>query len=165
MSEGSFEFWFLVGIVALTAVLVWRILFRGFRRASRSGPFVLPPEVVLRSQPLLGERELLLYNLIRLAVEDRYLVFTQVPLWNFLAVDAEGGPRRDVLRYLALKRADVALVHPGSRAVEQVVQWEESGREVQRILLAAGIRVTTLSTQPTYTVQELERLLGMSDPV
>jgi hypothetical protein len=39
-----------------------------------------------------------------------------------------------------------------------------SGREVQRILHAAGIRVTTLNMQPAYTVQELERMLGMSDP-
>jgi hypothetical protein len=68
----------------------------------------------------------------------------------------------------------VVLVHPGSCLVEQVVQWEQGeaasdqagarqGREVQRMLHAAGIRVTTLSVQPTYTVQELERLLGMSD--
>jgi hypothetical protein len=59
--------------------------------------------------------------------------------------------------------------------VEQVVQFEAGepatdpaaarpGREVQRILHAAGIRVTTLNVQPAYTVQELERILGMSDP-
>jgi hypothetical protein len=79
------------------------------------------------------------------------------------------------LRHLALKRADVVLVHPGSRVVEQVVQWEDEaastardgrqGREVQRILHAAGIGVTILSLQPSYTVQELGRLLGISDPV
>jgi hypothetical protein len=112
---------------------------------------------------------------IRLAVEDRYLVFAQVPLWSFLAVEAEGESRLQVLRHLALKRADVVLVHPGSRVVEQVVQFEASqlksdssaasaDREVQRILQAAGIRVTMLDLQPSYTVQELERVLGMSDP-
>jgi hypothetical protein len=177
MSEGSFDSWFITALIlAVPALLLWRIFFWRFRRASRSGPFVLPLGVVLRPQPLLAERELLLYNLIRLAVEDHYLVFTQVPLWSFLAVDAAGEPRLDVLRQLALKRADLALVHPGSRVVEQVVQWEEGeaasnpgvarqGREVQRILHAAGIRVTTLSIQATYTVQELERLLGLSDPL
>jgi hypothetical protein len=130
--------------------------------------------VVLRPQALLGESELLLYNLIRLAAEDRYLVFAQVPLLSFLAVEAEGKARLEVLRRLALKRADVVLVHPGSRVVEQVVQFEAGEpaadpataypqREVQRMLHAAGIRVTTLNIQPRYTVQELERLLGMSD--
>jgi hypothetical protein len=111
---------------------------------------------------------------IRLAAEDRYLVFTQVPLWSFLAVEAEGESRLEVLRHLALKRADVVLVHPGTRVVEQVVQFEDSHsksdssgtlqvREVQRIVQAAGIRVTTLDVQPSYTVQELEHVLGMSD--
>ncbi len=175
MNEGSVDSWFIALIVAVPALLVWRILSGRARPRVPSGPFVLPLGVVLRPQPLLGERELLLYNLIRLAVEDRYLVFAQVPLLSFLAVEAEGDARLEVLRHLALKRADIVLVHPGSRVVEQVVQFEAedpasdpsdaiSGRQVQRALHAAGIRVTTLNIQPSYTVQELERLLGMSDP-
>jgi hypothetical protein len=176
MKEGAFHSWLLaVIILAVIGLLIWRIVFWRVRPASRSGPFVLPLAVVLRPRPLLGERELLLYNLIRLAVEDRYLVFTKVPLLSFLMVEAEDEPRLEVLRHLALKRADVVLVHPGSRVVEQVVQWEDEARsnpddarhggEVQRILQAAGMGVTTLSLQPSYTVQELERLLGISDSV
>ena len=175
MTGGTLDWWFVVLIATVAAFLFWRILSRRLRPGSTSGPFVLPLGAVLRPQPLLGEKALLLYNLIRLAVEDRYLVFAEVPLLSFLAVEAEGGSRLVVLRYLALKRADLVLVHPGSRAVEQVVQYEEgppvmgpagapAGRDVQRLLHAAGIRVTTLSLQPNYTVQELERLLGMSDP-
>ena len=173
MSQGAFDSWFIALIVAVLAFLLWRIFFGRSQTGVRSGPFVLPLGVVLRPQPLLGEKELLLYNLIRLAVEDRYLVFAQVPLLSFLAVEAEGESRLEVLRHLVLKRAHVVLVHPGSRVVEQVVQFEEvettdsAGvlpvRDVQRILHAAGIRVTTLNVQPTYTVQELERLLGMSE--
>jgi hypothetical protein len=109
-----------------------------------------------------------------MAVQDRYLVFAQVPLWRIVAVDAEGESRRQVLRHIALKRVDFALVHPGSRLVEQVVQLEEDpsadpelkvrDREIQRIVQAAGIRVTTLKAQPTYTIQQLEQLLGMGEP-
>lgn len=174
MNEGTFDSWFVALMVAVPALLLWRILGGRARRSLRSGPFVLPLGAVLRPQALLSESELLLYNLIRLAVEDRYLVFAQVPLLSFLAVEAEGEARLEILRRLALKRADVVLVHPGSRVVEQVVQFEAGEpasdpatafpeREVQRMLHAAGIRVTTLSMQPRYTVQELERLLGMSD--
>jgi Protein of unknown function (DUF2726) len=174
MITGTFELWVVVLIAALAAFLLWRMFSSRLRSGRRSGPFVLPLGAVLRPQPLLSEKALLLYNLIRLAVEDRYLVFAEVPLLSFLAVEAEGGPRLEVLRHLALKRADLLLVHPGSRVVEQVVQYEDgppvaessgaaSSRDVQRLLHAAGIRVTTLSMEPNYTVQELERLLGMSD--
>jgi hypothetical protein len=174
MSEGSIDSWFIALIAALLAFLLWRIFAGRFGKAGQSGPFVLPLGVVLRPQPLLTEREMLLYNLIRLAVQDRYLLFTQVPFWSFLSVEAESESRTQVLRHLALKRADFVLVHPGSRMVEQVVQVEEDlsvdpesavrGREVQRIVHAAGIRVTTLKAQPACTVQQLEQLLGTSDP-
>ena len=173
MSEGSIDSWFIALVAALLAFLLWRIFAGYSRRAGQSGPFVLPLGVVLRPQPLLTERQLLLYNLIRLAVQERYLLFAQVPLWSFLSVETEGESRTQVLRHLALKRADFVLVHPGSRVVEQVVQLEEDpsvdpegalrGREVQRIVQAAGIRVTTLKPQPACTVQQLEQLLGMSD--
>ena len=173
MTGHALDSWFLVLVVVVPALLLWRILSGRSPTGGRSGPFVLPLGAVLRPQPLLGEKELLLYNLIRLAVEDRYLVFTQVPLLSFLTVEAAGESRLEVLRHLALKRADFALVHPGSRVVEQVVQLEDEpstvdaaplpGRGVQRMLQASGIRVTTLSVRPSYTVQELERLLGMSD--
>ena len=174
MNAGSFDPWVIGLMVTIPALLLWRTFFRRSRSGLRSAPFVLPLGAVLRPKPLLAERELLLYNLIRLAAEDRYLVFAQVPLWSFLAVEAEGDSRLKVLRHLALKRADVILVHPGSRVVEQVVQFEASqsksdpsgappSREVQRIVQSAGIRVTTLDVQPSYTVQELERVLGMSD--
>jgi len=172
MSESAIGFWFLVLDTPVLVGLFWRRYSRGSRRG-RSGPFVLPLGAVLRPQPLLNEKELLFYNLIRLAVQDRYLVFAGVPLWSFLAVEADGESRIDVLRHLALKRADFVLVHPGSRVVEQVVQVAQESsvdpdgvtkeREIQRILHAAGIRVTTLKAHPAYTVQELEHLLGVSD--
>lgn len=174
MTGHAFDSWFLVLVAAVPALLLWRIFSGRPAKGSPTAAFVLPLGVVLRPQPMVGEKALLLYNLIRLAVEDRYLVFAQVPLLSFLAIDAEGDSRLEVLRHLALKRADLVLVHPGSRVVEQVVQLEEGecpadaagasvGRDVQRILHAAGIRVTTLSVHPRYTVQELQRLLGMSD--
>ena len=174
MGEVSINSWFIVLIAATLALLLWRIFSRWSSNTGRPTPFSLPLGVILRSEPILTERELLLYNLIRLAVEDRYLLFAQVPLWSFISVEAEGDPRTEVLRHLALKRADFILVHPGSRMVEQIVQLDEDssaapngavrGREVQKAALAAGIRVTTLKVEPNYTVQQLEQLLGVSDP-
>jgi hypothetical protein len=173
MRQAAIDTPFLVLIAAVVAFLLWRIVSGWSGKAHPAGPFTLPLGVVLRPQPLLSEKELLLYNLIRLAVEDRYLVFAQVPLWKFLMVEAAGDARIEVLRHLALKRADFVLVHPGSRVVEQVVQLDEesptepgkstNGRQVHRILHSAGIRVTTLKAQTSYTLQELEQLLGMSD--
>ncbi|HEY5627147.1 MAG TPA: DUF2726 domain-containing protein [Nitrospira sp.] len=173
MSPDTIDSWFIGLIVLLLALLLWRILAAGPAKSHKIGPFHLPLGVSLKAQALLTDEQLRFYNLIRIAVEDRYLVFAQVPLWRIISVEAEKNLQREVLRHLALKRVDFALVHPGSRVVEQVIQLDEepvsdSGdqvrrREVQRIVQAAGIRCTTLSPEPTYTVQELQRLLEFSD--
>ena len=160
-------------VIAFLAFLIWRL-----RVSSTSGPvrketFVLPPGVTLRPQPLLTDTDLLLYNLIRLAVQDHYLVFARVPLWSVVSVEAEGKTRLQVLRQIALKQLDIVLVHPGSKIVEQVVLLEEGltpqpeevarRREIQSIVQAAGIALTTLKPRTSYTVPQLAQLLGVGD--
>ena len=79
--------------IALLAFLVWRLRVSSTTVPVKKETFVLPPNVTLRPQPLLTDAELLLYNLIRLAVEDHYLVFARVPLWSVVSVEAEGKAR------------------------------------------------------------------------
>ena len=167
------EIVYIVLVIALLAFLVWRL-----SRAPSSGPvgkedFVLPSGVTLSPQPLLTDTDLMLYNLIRLAVEDHYLVFARVPLWSVVSVEAEGKARSQVLRQIALKDLDFVLVHPGTKAAEQVVLLEENSppqphqltrrQEVQSVLQAAGITLTTLNPHTSYTVPQLAQLFGVGD--
>ena len=159
--------------IALLAFLVWRLRVSSTNMSVKKETFVLPANVTLRPQPLLTDAELLLYNLVRLAVEDHYLVFARVPLWSVISVEAEGKTRTQVLRQIALKQLDFVLVHPGTKAAEQVVLLEEGfppqpheltrRQEVQSILQAAGITLTTLNTRTSYTVPQLAQLLGVED--
>lgn len=159
--------------IALLAFLVWRLGFSSTAGPVGKEPFVIPPGVTLRPQLLLTDTDLLLYNLIRLAVEDHYLVFARVPLWSVVTVEAEGKARLQVLRQIAMKQLDFVLVHPGTKAAEQVVLLEEGfppqplevtrTREIQSVLQAAGITLTTLSPHTSYTVPQLAQLLGVSD--
>jgi len=160
-------------VIAVLAFLVWRL--RGSSTIGSVGKevFVLPPGVTLRPQPLLTDTDLLLYNLIRLAVEDHYLVFARVPLWSVVSVEAEGKTRSQVLRQIALKQLDFVLVHPGTKAAEQVVLLEDGSplqphedvrrREIQSVLEAAGITLTTLKLHTSYTVPQLAQLFGVGD--
>ncbi|NOS79582.1 MAG: DUF2726 domain-containing protein [Nitrospira sp.] len=118
---------------------------------------------------LLTEQEVLLYNLIRLAVQDHYLVFSQVPLWAFVRIEAVGEVRAQAFRQIALKRVAFVLVHPGTRQVEQAVQVEDIAlrrgqesrqRVIESVLDAAGIKLVTLRVQKSYTVPALASLLG-----
>jgi hypothetical protein len=137
-------------------------------RVKGQGP-VFPAGTNVTPSPLLTEQEVLLYNLIRLAVQDQYLVFSQVPLWAFVHIDLAGEIRSQVFRQIALKRVAFVLVHPGSRQVEQVVQIEDIAsrgsqgdrqRVIESVLDAAGIKLVTLRVQKSYTVPALASLLG-----
>ena len=159
--------------VAFLALLVWRLRVSSPPAPVEKEPFVLPPGVTLRPQPLLTDADLILYNLIRLAVEDHYFVFARVPLWSVVSVEAEGKARSQVLRQIALKQLDFVLVHPGTKAAEQVVLLEEGfplqphevirRQEIQSVLQAAGITLTTLKPHTSYTVPQLAQLLGVAD--
>ena len=159
--------------IAMLAFLVWRLRASSTTGLVRKETFVLPPGVTLRPQPLLTDTDLVLYNLIRLAVEDHYLVFARVPLWSVVSVEAEGTTRLQVLRQIALKQLDFVLVHPGTKAAEQVVLLEEGfppqsqeitrRRELQSVLQAAGITLITLKPDASYTVPQLAQIFGVGD--
>ena len=144
-------------LISLLAFLAWRLKTSTTAEPVRKEPFVLPPNVTLRPQPLLTDTDLLLYNLIRLAVEDHYLVFARVPLWSVVSVEAERTARSQVLRQIALKQLDFVLVHPGTKTADHVVLLEEGSppqphevtrkQEIQSVLQAAGITLTTLKPQ------------------
>ena len=159
--------------IAFLAFLVWRLTTSSTTGPTKKEPLILPPGITLRPQPLLTDSDLLLYNLIRLAVEDHYLVFARVPLWSVVSVEAEGKVRSKILRQIALKQLDFVLVHPGTKAAEQVVLLEEGSllqpdentrrQEIQTVLEAAGITLITLKSHTSYTVPQLAQLFSVSD--
>ncbi len=158
----------IIAAVVLTAL--WWFL-PGFQR--RSGPsaaFYLSSDTVVTSAPVFTETELSFFNLLQMAVQDRYLILAQVPLWSCVSVETPGNARSRLLTHLALKRVDFALVHPGTRHVEQVVQIDDASsdpsqverqRVIESILDAAGIKLVQVRSKKSYTVPELTALLGL----
>ena len=160
------------GLGAL-AYAVWRRRSGRRQTAARTFAEAIPASVSLQPEPILRDDELLLYNVMRLAVEERFLVLVRVPLLSFLKVEGKGPERIQVLRHLALKHLDFALVHPGARLVEQAVLVEgptgdprdkSRTREIRTIMQAAGIRLSTLKAGTSYTVQQLAEMFEVAEP-
>lgn len=131
----------------------------------------LPPEITLAPQALLSDREAALYNLLRLAVQEEFLVLAQVPFWCLVTVQAQDRQTRSAfLNQLALKRVDFALVHPGSRLVVKVVELREARPSPQReardrlldaVCAAAEIEVIRLDDEAAATLPALAASLGL----
>ena len=106
--------WVVLGVFCMLAGL-WLWCGVGQRRGRRLDDGTLVKRVGLTAQPVLSREELEWYNLIRLAVQDRYLVLSQVPLW--VLVTMRGGNRSEratLMGRLALKRVGFVLLHPGT---------------------------------------------------
>jgi hypothetical protein len=164
----------LLATAAVVLTVLWWIVAASPKTGKTDGEAsssALPSGVVITSVPLLTETEIILYNLMQMAVQDHYLVLAQVPLWSFVSVETMGKARSQVLNRIALKRVDFVLVHPGSRQVEQVVQIEEASshphqlerqRVVESVLDAAGIKLVKLRSQKAYTIPDLATLFGLA---
>jgi hypothetical protein len=159
-----------VGIIAVIIGLWWYRT-RASRRKKQTLPFAVPSGVTIGSARLLTEEEAALYSLLRMAVQEHYLVFSQVPLWSFVSVEAVGKVRSHVLRQIALKRVDFVLVHPGSCRVERVVQIEHESSPphqderqsiIESVLDAAGIKLTKLQPKKSHSLPDLTARLGVA---
>jgi hypothetical protein len=162
----------LVGAVLAGIIMLWHYLAKARRRKKSTAPFTIPSGVTIGSTRLLAEEEVALHSLLQMAVQERYLVFSQVPLWSFVTVEAEAKVRSDILRRIALKRVDFALVHPGSCRVEQVVQIEPESSQPQQderqdvieaVLEAAGIKLTKLQAKTSHSLPDLAARLGFTE--
>jgi len=161
-----------IGVLVFFGSLAWESLVK--KRSPGSSVSGVPTGMTFSAKPLLTDDEVQLYNLLRLAVEDRYLLFTQIPLWCLLDLRIpSGAPPTETLRELALKRATFVLIHPGSRLVEKVVQVEQLPDETQdgsrdsmfeSALRAAGVQLVKLSPRHAYTVPGLVMLLDLAEP-
>ena len=156
---------------AVVLGIVWWVAASMRKKPKLSTVDILMDGAVVASEPFLSESELVFYNVLRLAVQDHYLIFAQVPLWSFVSLESSGRDKSRLLKHMALKRVDFALIHPGSRRVEQVVQIEEESstpeqkkrqRTIELLVRSAGIKLVKVRVKKSYAIPELAALLNLA---
>ncbi|MGH7258772.1 MAG: DUF2726 domain-containing protein [Nitrospiraceae bacterium] len=161
------------GGVALSLMMLgWYVSVRkSFAKRSAS---LLPSDTQVLLKPVLSDAEAKIYNLLRLAVQDRYLIFAQVPLWCLLDIrSSESELRLPLLSQLALKRATFVLLHAGTRRAEKVVELHEDSdtglrrerndRLLETVLASAGVQLVRVNAGMAYTVPMLTALLDVAE--
>ena len=157
-------------IAAILLGMLWWVIASRRKSGGQDSSNLLSDGATVGSNQLLTEEELSLYNLLQIAVQDHYLIFAQVPLWSFVSLESAGKNRSRLLKYMALRRVSFALMHPGSRRVELVVQivegsptpvQEEHQRIIESFVEGAGVKLVKVPSQHSYTIPELTALLGL----
>jgi hypothetical protein len=128
--------------------------------------------VSIQAQSLLTKEEAAFYNLLKLTVEDRYLVLAQVPVWCL--VEVKGKDKKALAAFLntiALRRVDFVLVHPGTLATEKIIelddpavpaaQKEARNKLIDGVFKEAGIALVRLKNPGAYSTPTLAAALGL----
>ncbi len=129
-------------------------------------------EVTVR--PLMTPDEATLFNLIRLAAQDYFLVLVKLPVLQVVSVvDHDEEARKALMRTIQSFRLDVVLVHPGTLQTVTVVHFQTHEPEVKRpekrdqvvdtVLKAAGIKVVRLQLGQSYSVEQVVAILGLAE--
>ena len=131
-------------------------------------------ESEVASRPLMTPEEASLFNLIRLAAQDYFLVLVKLPVLQVVSVaDKDEEARKALMRTIQSVRLDVVLAHPGTLQTVTVVRFQKDEQEGQRsekrdhvvatVLKAAGIHVVVLQLNQTYSVEHVMKLLGLAE--
>jgi hypothetical protein len=157
----------------LVVLLLWwaTILLTKLSTGKADRQTSIPAGLELTAQPFMTKAEAAFYNVLRLTVQDEYLLFAQVPLWCLVNVNATNPKTRvRFLGQIALKRIDFVLVHPGTLTVAKVIEMEEDPASTHRqarnqlvedTLKAAGIDVLRLTLNRIYTIPDLATALDI----
>lgn len=143
---------------------------------SESGETVISPRQIFSSE------EATLFNLVKLAVQDHFLVLGKLSLLQLVSFqDKDEDARRAVMRNLQSVRLDVVLIHPGTLQTQTVIRFgqekghaamegkdrvgrvDERERLLGTVLKAAGIGLVELSVERTYSVEQVVGLLGLAE--
>jgi len=126
------------------------------------------------ARPLMTAEEATLFNLIRLAAQDYFLVLVKLPVLQVVSVaDKDEEARKALMRSIQPIRLDVVLAHPGTLQTVTVVHFQKEEQEGQRpekrdqvvdtVLKAAGINVVVLRLNQSYSVDHVTALLGLAE--
>lgn len=126
------------------------------------------------TRPLFLNTEASIFNLVRLAVQDSYLVLAKLPLSSVLAIEKDNREkRRTILKTIQHIKLDLALIHPGTLRLEKVIRItstkspatssQSKAQLAAAILQSAGIDTVTLDPNTSYTVPQVLTLLGLGD--
>ncbi len=160
------------GVVLSIMMIGWHVSARRF--FAKPSASLLPSDAQVLLKPVLNDAEAKFYNLLRLALQDRYLIFAHIPLWCLLDIQAsESEIRLPLLSQLALKRATFVLLHAGTRQAEKVVELHEgfdagsrrerNDRLLETVLTAAGVQLVRINAKEAYTAPMLAALLDVAE--
>ncbi len=131
-------------------------------------------ESEVTARAIMTPEESTLFNLVRLAAQDYFLVLVKMPILQVISVtDNDEEARKALMRRIQSARLDVVLAHPGTLQTVTVIHFQKNEEQQHRIekraqivdtvLKAANITVVRLQVNQSYSVEQVVQILGLAD--
>ena len=131
-------------------------------------------EAVVTPRALMSSEEATLFNMVKLAVQDYFIVLAKIPLISLVTLEEKDEEaKKAVLRKIQQVRFDIVLIHPGTLKAHTVLHFqrpapanrmiEERHRLVNTLLKAAEIERVDLDPGTAYSTDQIIELLGLSE--
>ena len=131
-------------------------------------------ETEVTARMLMSPEEASLFNMVKLAAQDHFLVLAKIPILSVVSfLEKDEQAKRALMRSIQSVRLDVVLAHPGTLTASTVVKFQrisqempsrdKRGRVIHTVLKAAGIQAIDLDLNQTYSVEQLTELLGLRE--
>jgi len=128
--------------------------------------------VALYAKPILTEAEARFFRSLEDAVDRRYLVWPQLPLWTFIETRSnDRGASTSFKNRISLKRVDFCLVDRQTSTVHKAIELDDrthqrSDRQhrdafVETVLKQAGVPLIRIPEAKVYDSQSIRRQLGI----
>ncbi|MGA6826828.1 DUF2726 domain-containing protein [Nitrospira sp. NS4] len=160
-------------VVVVLAVLAIRYLTDRLRRTVATS--FTQDNVALDAKPVLTEAEARFFSSLETAVDGKYLVWPQLPLWTFIeARSSDAGAEAAFKNRIDRKRVDFCLVDRRTRTVRMAIELDDRTHErmktqrrdafVEGVLKEAGVPLIRIPAARAYDAQVIRRQLGMDQP-
>lgn len=164
--------WAVVATIAVLAIryLLDRCLTGRLRRSGTAT--CISDNVAVYPKPILTEAEARFFRSLEDAVDGRYLVWPQLPLWTFIETRSnDRGAATSFKNRISLKRVDFCLIDRQTSTVHKAIELDDcthqrSDRQhrdafVQDVLKQAGVPLIRISAAKVYDSQTIRRQLGI----
>ncbi len=177
MMQNGYSLIFLLTVIVGAAVVlrwIWRRPVTPSLHAGKGSPGKDAEETIVTARTLMSSEEATLFNMVKLAVQEYYIVLAKIPLLSLIKVEEKDEEAKmNVLRKIRPIRFDVVLLHPGTLKTHKVLDFQRATpanpqlqgryRLVETLLKAAEIERITLDIERTYSPEEIMELVGLAE--
>ena len=135
---------------------------------------LIPDNVALSVKPILTEAEARFFRSLERAVEGKYQVWPQLPLWTFIDTrSTDAGVIAVFNNRINLKRVDFTLVDRQTHSIYKVIELDDRSHQrgerqrldafVEMVLKQAGVPLVRIPVTRAYDPEALRRQLGLDE--